>query len=57
VTLDRDEIEGIRPSGSSLMPDGLLDPLKPDEIRDLFAYLSHPTQVALPSGASARSRP
>jgi putative membrane-bound dehydrogenase-like protein len=56
VTLDRVEIEGMRPSGSSLMPDGLLDPLKPDEIRDLIAYLSHPTQVPLPSEASSQSR-
>jgi putative membrane-bound dehydrogenase-like protein len=57
LNLDRDEIEGIRPSGSSLMPDGLLDPLKPDEIRDLIAYLSHATQVPLPSEASSQSRP
>ena len=52
ITLDRSEIEGVRPSTSSLMPDGLLDPLKPDEIRDLIAYLSHPTQVPLPSDVS-----
>jgi putative membrane-bound dehydrogenase-like protein len=57
LALDRGEIEGIRPSASSLMPDGLLDPLQPDEIRDLIGYLSHPTQVPLPSEASARSRP
>ena len=50
IVLDRSEIEGLQPSTSSLMPDGLLDPLKPDEIRDLIAYLSHPTQVPLPSG-------
>jgi putative membrane-bound dehydrogenase-like protein len=49
LALDRSEVEGIRPSGASLMPDGLLDPLKPDEVRDLIAYLSHPTQVPLPS--------
>jgi len=30
-----------------LMPEGLLDNLKPDEIRDLIAYLSHPAQVPL----------
>jgi putative heme-binding domain-containing protein len=50
ITLDRSEIEGLKPSSSSLMPDGLLDTLKPDEIRDLIGYLSHPTQVSLPSG-------
>ena len=32
------------------MPDGLLDPLTPDEVRDLIAYLAHPTQVPLPVG-------
>jgi putative heme-binding domain-containing protein len=55
LTLDRSEIEGIRPSASSLMPDGLMDPLTPDEVRDLIAYLSHPTQVPLPAEASAPS--
>jgi putative membrane-bound dehydrogenase-like protein len=55
LVLDRGEIEEMRPSASSLMPDGLLDPLKPEEIRDLIVYLSHPTQVPLPSEASARS--
>jgi hypothetical protein len=30
------------------MPEGLLDPLTPDEVRDLVAYLRHPTQVPLP---------
>ena len=53
VNLDRSEIERLQPSTSSLMPDGLLDPLKPDEIRDLIAYLSHPAQVPLPAGAHA----
>jgi putative heme-binding domain-containing protein len=50
IALDRSEIEGIQPSPSSLMPEGLLDSLKPDEIRDLIAYLSHPAQVPLPTG-------
>jgi putative heme-binding domain-containing protein len=48
IPLDRSEIESIRPSTSSLMPDGLMDQLKADEIRDLVAYLGHPTQVPLP---------
>jgi putative heme-binding domain-containing protein len=54
VALDRDDVEGVRPSASSLMPDGLLDPLAPGEIRDLIAYLSHPTQVPPPQAASAK---
>ena len=30
------------------LTDGLLDPLAPDEVRDLVAYLRHPVQVPLP---------
>ena len=48
VVLDRGDIEDVRPSSASLMPDGLLDPLSPDEIRDLVSYLMHRTQVPLP---------
>jgi putative heme-binding domain-containing protein len=48
MVLDRRDIEELRPSPSSLMPDGLLDPLKADEVRDLIAYLMHRTQVPLP---------
>ena len=33
------EIEASRPSDVSLMPEGLLDPLKEEQIRDLFKYL------------------
>jgi putative membrane-bound dehydrogenase-like protein len=40
--LTNDEIEEIKVSESSLMPEGLLDPLKDDEIRDLFRYLQSP---------------
>ena len=32
----------------SLMPEGLLDPLNPAEVRDLIAYLMHRSQVPLP---------
>ncbi len=49
MVLDRSEIEGLKPSSSSLMPDGLLDTLKPDEIRDLIGFLAHPAQVPLPA--------
>jgi len=39
VTLDRKEIVEMRPAGMSLMPEGLLEPLQEQEVRDLFAYL------------------
>jgi putative heme-binding domain-containing protein len=39
TTLSRSEIESLRESPASLMPEGLLQPLKPQELRDLFSYL------------------
>ena len=48
LTLDREEIEEVKPSPLSLMPEGLLDPLGEAEVRDLIAYLMHRTQVPLP---------
>ncbi|MBL8891037.1 MAG: c-type cytochrome [Planctomycetaceae bacterium] len=39
VSLATDDIEQLEPAGRSLMPDGLLNDLEPNQIRDLFAYL------------------
>ncbi|HEY1376038.1 MAG TPA: PVC-type heme-binding CxxCH protein [Gemmataceae bacterium] len=39
TTLLRSEIESLRESPVSLMPEGLLTPLKPQELRNLFSYL------------------
>ncbi len=39
TTVPRDEIEQMQPMGVSLMPENILKPLKPQELRDLFAYL------------------
>ncbi len=39
TTIRRGDIEEIRESPQSLMPERLLDPLKPQELRDLFSYL------------------
>jgi putative membrane-bound dehydrogenase-like protein len=50
VVLDRADVEEIRPSSLSLMPDGLLDQMTETETRDLFAYLMQRTQVPLPGG-------
>lgn len=38
-TLDRDDVEAIEPAKTSIMPDGLLDDLTDDQLRDLLAYL------------------
>ena len=39
VEVRRDNIDAIQTSPVSLMPDGLLKPLNPDEVLDLLAYL------------------
>lgn len=39
ISLAMDELEQLEPAGRSLMPDGLLNDLEPNQIRDLFAYL------------------
>jgi putative membrane-bound dehydrogenase-like protein len=49
ITLDRREIESLEISPQSMMPEGLLDGLAPDDRRDLIAYLMHPRQVPLPT--------
>ncbi len=48
LVLDRREIEELRPSPLSLMPEGLIDPLSEAEVRDLISYLMTPTQVPRP---------
>jgi putative heme-binding domain-containing protein len=39
TSIPRSDIEEIKESPQSLMPERLLDPLKPQELRDLFSYL------------------
>ncbi|MCC6235390.1 MAG: ThuA domain-containing protein [Verrucomicrobiales bacterium] len=39
VVLQRSEIAELRAAGMSLMPEGLLDALEDQQLRDLFAYL------------------
>ncbi len=43
-----DEIEAERKSNTSLMPEGLIDNLKPSQVADLLRYLQSPGQVPLP---------
>ncbi|MBL9084918.1 MAG: c-type cytochrome [Planctomycetales bacterium] len=45
--LDRNEIEELTPTGQSLMPDGQLQQMAPDQIRDLIKYLMSTEQVPL----------
>jgi putative heme-binding domain-containing protein len=39
ITINRDDIEEIIPQKKSLMPEGLLNNLTDDQVRDLFTYL------------------
>jgi putative heme-binding domain-containing protein len=39
IRVERDDIESIEPVGRSLMPDGLLNELTDQQLRDFFAYL------------------
>ncbi len=48
LVLSRDEVEEVRPSPLSMMPEGQLETLTPQEIRDLVVYLRTQSQVPLP---------
>jgi len=53
LVLLRDEIDELRPSQLSMMPERQLDVLRADQVRDLIAYLMSPTQVPLPGGEAS----
>jgi putative membrane-bound dehydrogenase-like protein len=48
VIIPKSEIESRRQSNLSMMPEGILDRLTIEEIRDLVAYLASPAQARLP---------
>ena len=48
MKIERAEITRQDVSPLSMMPEGLLLALQPDQVRDLIAYLMHPSQVPLP---------
>ncbi|MEO5739850.1 MAG: PVC-type heme-binding CxxCH protein [Vicinamibacterales bacterium] len=51
TTLAQTEIASVQPAGASLMPEGLLDALSDQQLRDLFAYLRS-TQPLVPRPAA-----
>ena len=55
LTVERGEVAALRESTLSLMPEGLLEALPPEQARDLIAYLMHMSQVPLPSAAKSTS--
>lgn len=48
LTIARADVEETRQTSQSLMPEGLLQNLTEDEVRDLVGYLMSPEQVPLP---------
>jgi putative heme-binding domain-containing protein len=56
VRVDKSDIEERQRSQQSMMPDGLLTPLSPAEVRDLIAYVSGPGQVSLPPSTPAQNK-
>jgi putative heme-binding domain-containing protein len=57
MTIPRGDIDELTTSEVSMMPEGQLEKLKPEELRDLVAYLRSPQQVPLPDeAASAKSK-
>lgn len=46
-TIAREDIEESKPTGQSLMPDGILQPFTPEQVRDLLSYLMTTEQVPL----------
>ncbi|VTT99818.1 membrane-bound dehydrogenase domain protein : Putative membrane-bound dehydrogenase OS=Singulisphaera acidiphila (strain ATCC BAA-1392 / DSM 18658 / VKM B-2454 / MOB10) GN=Sinac_5736 PE=4 SV=1: Cytochrom_C [Gemmataceae bacterium] len=48
VVLPAADIAARKQTNVSIMPDGLLDQMKPDEVRDLIAFLRSKEQVPLP---------
>jgi putative heme-binding domain-containing protein len=59
-TIAREDVEAMKTSELSLMPEGLEKQLKPQEIADLFAFITldkhpdDPTAKAIPSGADGK---
>ena len=49
LVVPRKDIRELRQSKLSMMPEGLLDQLKDQEVRDILYYLSRPGQVPLPA--------
>ncbi len=48
ATFERGEIQSIEESIASMMPEGILEALTPDQRRDLIGYLMNPKQVVIP---------
>ena len=56
LMVDRGDIASVTESALSLMPEGLLDALQPEQTRDLIAYLMHKSQAPLPPVEKSSAR-
>jgi putative heme-binding domain-containing protein len=50
IVLSREDVETIKDSPQSMMPEGILESLTKEQVRDLVAYLGTKRQVPLPPG-------
>jgi putative heme-binding domain-containing protein len=50
IILAKDDLDEVKDSPLSIMPEGQLEALSKEQVRDLIGYLSGKTQVALPEG-------
>jgi putative membrane-bound dehydrogenase-like protein len=57
IPVPRTDIEERRKSPISMMPEGLLEKLTQEEVRDLVAYLGSPLQVPLPAKTPKNDTP
>lgn len=57
VLIPKAEIATRRVHAMSMMPEGLIDRMKPGELRDLAGYMASPKQVALPKGFKLDAAP
>jgi putative heme-binding domain-containing protein len=48
LIVPKEDVEEIKPSTASMMPEGLFEKLSDDEVRDLVAYLASKSQVSIP---------
>ena len=48
LVLPRNEVKSLAQTELSMMPEGLLQAISTDEVRDLLAYLRSPAQVPWP---------
>jgi putative heme-binding domain-containing protein len=48
MVIDNDDIERLRESNLSLMPEGQFEVLSPEQVRDLIGYLMASEQVPRP---------